>query len=566
MAVVNTHPDVWIMKDLWTIAIYYPELADELDILDTQTIFVDYESAAKDEIKELLNKASSNSWQLKNAPEGFIENGGTPRSAYAPADQWILKGQEWVKYLQKYNNLKPGNVIYHQDFYNKIVYNKDPSTGISAGGSVTFKTKGWYAGRDVWIRYIKRLNWDGINRHRGKTLADDRVAAEHSPLSYFPTEIDLSKVVFYDPLLGTAELSKFYQWYGPIFGNIIFQYCASHGRKIFYKEIVTFNKYDITIDFSMFGLNNKYTVPFNEKLEKLIDPFEFLGKEVYKEMSGENSNYLVFNGKVESNGTLYYQYDVYDFEMLYFDNTTILRVRDSYIQNFLRGNAIPLNPQDYENGIEYYPEFYERMLYPMHLVPQTNWSGFFEFLKIFVGIAVTCIATLITAGAAMAAVTALVMVASILVTKLLDLITSNATVKMIGTIGIAAATAKILNDNRTTKSSQVAKIDTKKVIKEAVVGSLDMIEEWTRDQNDSSEAIDVIVENLDREESEKLIQILAEIANRRAVAETPHGHGFVMPSTPHTTHTTSPHITSTTGPSLMPLLLGGSLAYLLLKK
>jgi hypothetical protein len=564
MAVVNTHPDVWIMKDLWTIAIYYPELADELDILDTQTIFVDYESAAKDEIKELLNRASSNSWQLKNAPENFIESGGTPRSAYAPADQWILKGQEWVKYLQKYNS-KPGNVIYHQDFYNKIVFNRN-SEGIATGGSVTFKTKGWYAGRDVWIRYKKAMNWDGINRHHGKTLADDRVAAEHSPLSYFPMEIDLSKVVFYDPLNAQLELVKFNSWYGPIFGNIIFQYCASHGRKIFYSEIVTFNKYDITIDFSMFGLNNKYTVPFNEKLEKLIDPFEFLGKEVNKEMNGENSSYLISNGKVESNGTLYYQYDVQDFEMIYFDNTTTLRIRDSYIQNFLRGNAIPLYPQDYEDSIPYYPEFFERMLYPMHLVPQTNWAGFFEFLKVFVGIAVTCIATLITAGAAMAAVTALVMVASILVTKLLDLITSNATVKMIGTIGIAAATAKILNDNRTTKSSQAAKIDTKKVIKEAVIGSIDMIEEWTKDQNDGSEAIDTIIENLDREESEKLIQILAEIANRRFTAETPTGHGFVLPS-----HVTSPHvpgspIPASTGTSLMPLALGGALVYLLLKK
>lgn len=570
MAVVNTHPDVWIMKDLWTIAIYYPEnqLSEEDSILDTQTIFVDYQSAADDEIKELGIRASSSSWKLKNAPEGFIDN---PQiSAYAPAHQWILKGQEWVKYLVKTGS-KPETTIYNQDLYDKIIEVHEQGFGIN------FQLP---SGKKIWIRFPKIFHGSGSgNRHTDKTLADDIVASEHSPLSYFPQEVDLSKTLFYDPLLGTAELSKFYQWYGPIFGNIIFQYCASHGRKIFYSEIVTFNKYDINVDFSIFGLNNKYTIPFNGVLERYLDPFAFFKKEVSDQLEGTNLSPwpvphsergypLVFAEKRESGGEAHYIFDVYDYSMTSFDNTDPLRVRDGYIQNFMRCNCIPLNkPEIDEYGtIAYYPDFYERMIYPMHLEPQTNWAGLLQALKLLVGIAVTIVATIITAGAAAAAIAAFVAIGTIILNQVIGLITSNPTVKMIAGIGIAAATAKILSDGRKKSSSQTAKIDTKKIIKEAVVGSLDAIENWTKEQYDGAEAIDTMIENLDRKESEKLIQILAEIANRRAVAETPHGHGFVVtPTVPKgTAYTPAP--AQLTGPSLMPLAIGGALAYLLLKK
>jgi hypothetical protein len=388
---MSKHRDIWILDELETIVIYYPELEEENCILNTQSIFCDYQTSRIAKKNVVIEQVALGKYNISDpnfllsaeqnqaitSRDSRLISQAIPFHMFPESHEEYLKAKQWARYLNK-TGIKPGNTLFHKDFYPKY---DSGGTEIDKG---YFKTKKFYfPDREnnraliiINLAHIGEKNASNVNEYGFEStgykpdISDDKTARIHFPLSYFPPYIDYGKdaPVFWDPKNPNESyeiLKQKYSHYGErglAWANTLMLACTSKGKKITYDQIIRHSGnygYNITVDFGIIGLG-KYEWNFEHDLERFFNPIDFFTKATREYF--DNGNIIrwgfagceLFDPKNIGNANnpwgmqVTYQFYIDDPELRFYGLAMKqFQSRDSWVHCFLAGGAIPLCEPDY---------------------------------------------------------------------------------------------------------------------------------------------------------------------------------------------------------------------------
>lgn len=321
----GTNRDVWIFPSLKTIATHYPDVSL---VHDTATFFFDYENASDVEREEILQKVREGRLEVRQGRELFSGNHFFVDKV-ASTHKFSLIAVSWIKYLQRTKKRPPLSVL--GDFYLNFARSfpvQDPARGrvytivATFGGNKSNPHYAWMYEAASALDVQGFLNIAHPLAHFPPDCTD-QLASNETPL-------------FFDRRIWGEELSKLISWYGDSVGRQIADAAYKTGRNIRYSEIVRpYGEYGLTVDFSSVGLGIRYDVPMNH----IIDAYSKQGME-------RNSYY--HHSATDDRGKKWDWYYVDEINFSPYPKIATLNFdrRDSWIQCWMRGGKIPIDPQE----------------------------------------------------------------------------------------------------------------------------------------------------------------------------------------------------------------------------
>lgn len=316
----GTHKDVWILKQLNTIAIHYPEIKDEVSFLfGSSCLFFDYQTEKQD----ILDRATSlvQQGKYKVRPNGTNIASVLP-SEYAQADRVTMIELAWKRYL-KSTKRKPKPNIFPDFYYDFIDHPRVLFDGNNRYGY-------FHPHYTPGVRALGPLGNYCAQYPPGCEFKNEKEYLNTvSPLSYFPPMAEtgmLDEVIFFDPSKTSVHMARIYQQYGPQVGEVITLACSRHGRIIKYSDIIHPSEYGFYVDFRSIGLPWHYNIQFDLFTENHLKRISTLKTRNWRENGNTYNNFAVLEWYFpwnEKYASRYFQY------------------RDRWIQSWLLNGVIP---------------------------------------------------------------------------------------------------------------------------------------------------------------------------------------------------------------------------------
>lgn len=345
----GTHKDAWVIPDLKTIALYYPGLKDaDGGMFGTECFYFNYAKEI-DNLKTKLQQKISSDYHIKTqaGKDLYSQYGGTiDVTTYAPTDKLVKISYAWIKFLRNNPTYKPPLSVQHvknieliknQEYKsgkNRYVISKDSddikAMCVDAGAAASAAWNGNVTQEQIFPGYQFNMPYAAtgvlglpikmsFNGEPGNAEASNALgffnserqgrstdefkkrlkSVEYnllSPLAHFPPDVTplLSEIIFFDPSNASKYVPRIVSQYGGVASTFILGKCQQLKRKIYYSEIVKSSSTGFNIDFSVFGLNIKFNVPFQNLTGDIttLDVWNSAGFYSYKKTGAENVVYI----------------------------------------------------------------------------------------------------------------------------------------------------------------------------------------------------------------------------------------------------------------------------------